>query len=105
MTPCSVSRPVRSGSKRSREKVKTQKAPEAAPELSFYQKYKNIIDNVLTTAVMVTVMIVVQNWYYSRNAPVQDWVLKKKKSAVTFPYSSKKFDISFSEKLKFPKKM
>lgn len=57
-----ISRPIRS-SNRHREKSKPQE-PLQVEQPSFYTKYKSYIDNFVTTAVMIAVMIVVQNWYF-----------------------------------------
>jgi len=60
-TTISRSRPIRTPPRKNRKNtIKTE--PEL-PKESFYQKYKYYIDSMASTAVAVTVIILIQRWF------------------------------------------
>jgi hypothetical protein len=59
----SRSRPIRTPPRKNRKKqIQNEEIPEF-PNESFYQKYKYYIDSMASTAVAVTVIILIQRWF------------------------------------------
>ena len=72
-------RPIRTPPRKNRKNQSLKEKPaEEVPNESFYQKYKYYVDSMASTAVAVTVIILIQRWFMNPSTPPPQQVILKK---------------------------